>query len=622
MKNKLYILLFAVLVSGFASAAPVSRNKAVTKAADFMGVEASRARLAISGRVAISAASSGDPSYYIFNRDEGGFVIIAGDDCLEPVLGYSNTGHVDGDRIPSNMQKWLDRVSHVTSVFRKYNLPQRADIADMWKSGSLKMGAGVSPTTVLELPTWYQEHPYNWYCPMISKYEEDRSMTGCVATALGMVMRYFEWPPCGKGTLPDYSMDFWPDLNSNKTIQIAIRGHELGHEYKWSMMPMTSIANESGNLTEAEKQVAWLLYDLGIMMRATYSYEGTGAYTQDIPEAMNKYMYYKKSTVIYLSNYTKANWISTIKGQIDKGLPVLYGGNSDEGGHQFVVCGYDAADNLYVNWGWDGFCDGFFTVGNFAPYKDEDLSFLLQQGYTQAEINEIRKESYDSDVDAVINLEPDKSTTPVPVAMAEPAQYQVQDSDYPADTTPKSVYLKAGKAGKYSYYGISRNDGTFGKVSKGETMLLNAGLIYNPTSSRYTGYYRFDHYDYKGNYVETIGAPTRSLYIDPSKYYYIYDVSCTVRDDVKLGDVIRLYTSTSTSGEYKLVEWDEGYDTVGEMPMIPMPFISEDGSRIINAGGLIESGYITAYDPGEYFATVNYKDGTVEYLYTPVFYDE
>lgn len=615
MKNRFHILLIALLVSGIAGAAPVTRNKAVSKAADFLGVEASHARLAISGRAAITAASSGDPSYYIFNKDEGGFVIIAGDDCMVPVLGYSETGHIDGDRIPANMQHWLDRVAKAASAFRKYNVPQRSDISAMWSSGTPRRAAGVEPVKLLELPTWYQEHPYNWYCPYISKYDEDRSMTGCVATAIGMVMRYYEWPPCGTGTLPDYSMDFWPDANSNKTIKIAIRGHQLGHEYKWSMMPMDDITKQSGNPTEAEKQVAWLLYDLGIMMQATYSYAGTGAYTEDIPEAMSQYMHYKNtSRVIYFNRYTKTAWILAIEEQIDKGCPVLYGGSSDGGGHQFIVCGYDADDNLYVNWGWGGDCDGYFPVDNFAPYKDEDLSYLLDYGYTQSYINELKAEVFDEDIDALIDLEPDKSTTPVPVAMDEPAQYQVLDADYPADTTPKNLYLKAGKTGKYSYYGISRNDGTFGTVSKGETMLLNAGLIYNPGSSRYTGYFRFDQVDYKGNYIGTLGAPGRSYYIDGGKSYYIYDVSCTARDDVKLGDVIRLYTSTSATGTYKLVEWVDEYDTVGEMPMIPMPFINEDGTKIINAGGLIETAKIQRESNGDCYATVTYKDGSTEWI--------
>lgn len=43
-------------------------------------------------------STQGNNSYYVFNNDAGGFVIIAGDDAVAPVLGYTSTGAFDANR--------------------------------------------------------------------------------------------------------------------------------------------------------------------------------------------------------------------------------------------------------------------------------------------------------------------------------------------------------------------------------------------------------------------------------------------------------------------------------------------------------------------------------------------
>ena len=612
MKRTLSILVISLLAGALCLAAPVDRNKAARKAADVLGTSVARTRQVFNARATMSTQSADAPAYYIFNNEGGGFAIIAGDDCIMPVLGYSATGHIDANRIPENMLFWLGRVSKTVGTVRSLPLRQSAAVAEAWSRKDSPLRAGEEGGKLLDVPTWSQENPYNWYCPFISKYEEERSITGCVATAAAMVMRFHEWPPCGHGTLPDYSMEFMVD--DYNSIDIPIRGHELGHEYKWSIMPKTDIYSSTKNPTEGERQVAWLMYDCGIMFKAMYSFNyGTSAYTSDLVSGMNKYMYYKKSTIVYKDNYSDAEWVSLIKAQIDKDLPVIYGGSSAGGGHQFIVCGYDKDDKLYVNWGWGGDCNAYFAVDNFAPYYYDDLSYLLEYGYTQEEIDEYKAEIYDSDIDAVINLEPDKSVTPTPVAAAEPERYVVADSDYPEDNIAP-LYLKAGTHKGHEYYGIYRSDASYSAFHKGETTLLNAGLITNSSSQQYNGWFRFDHLSYDGKFVETLGAMNKSIYVKANDYYYIYDVSCTVRSDVRLGDKICLSTSTSSSGTYTLVPGADDGKTIFELPMIPLPFFSEDGEYIINADGELSGSILDMSTPQSFKVLLTYTDGTKEIL--------
>ena len=613
MKRTVSILVISLLAGMICFAAPVDRNRAAKKAADVLGTSVAKTRQVFNARATISTSSADAPAYYIFNNEGGGFAIIAGDDCLMPVLGYSTTGSIDANRMPENMLFWLGRVSKVAEAIRKLPVRQSGEVAEAWsRSGSARRDTGTPDGKLLEVPTWSQENPYNWYCPFFEKYEEDRAVTGCVATAAAMIMRYHQWPPCGHGTLPDYTMEFMVD--DYNTIDIPIRGHELGHEYKWSIMPMTDIYSSTKNPTEAERQVAWLMYDCGIMVKAMYGYEyGTAAYTDDLVSGMKQYMYYKNGKIAYKTRYSDSDWVALMKEQIDKNLPVIYGASSQNGGHQFVVCGYNGQGQLFVNWGWGGECNGYFTVGDFAPYKDVDLSYLLDYGYTQAEIDEYKAESFDDDVDAVIDMEPDKSVTPTPVQMAEPAQYEVADSDYPEDNLP-SLYLKAGTHRGHEYYGVYRSDATNSAFHKGETVLLNAGLITNSTSEKYTGWFRFDHLTYDDQFIETIGAASKSVYVNANNYYYIYDISCTVRSDVRLGDKICLFTSTSSSGPYTLVPAANDGETIGELPMIPLPFFSDDGEYILNADNVIDDLQDYGSSGTTYKAVITYSDGTKEIL--------
>ena len=606
--KKLFLILFAIgAVSVNALSSPVSPSQAKETAARFFGASSSSPRMIVGGRSVLSTTYVSDPAYYIFNNDGGGFVIVAGDDCLEPILGYSLKGAIDESSMPENMLFWLDGIRRSVQFLRRHNVPALPGRDKRMSAPATR--AGGAEGVLLTLPEWSQENPYNWYCPTIAPYESEKSLTGCVATAISMVMRYHQWPPCGNGTLPDYVMDFYPDPSSYKTINIPMPGHALGHEYQWSIMPMNDFYSELPVTPSAgKKQVAWLMYDCGIMMEASYSAEGTGAYSYLIPTRLAKYMYYKSSAkYVTKSSYSTEEWVELLKDQIDKGLPVIYGADCNEGGHQFVVHGYDADGNLYVNWGWGGDCNGYFDIDYFYPYKDVDLK---EYGYTDQEIAEIESDNlFDSNHDAIIDLEPDTSATPVPVEMDEPVPI-VTESD-----TPTSIYLKAGRHKGHDYYGLSVSSGT---LARGAEFKMNAGLIYNPTSSRYNGYFRFVQTNYKGETVGPISISDQSAYIKANDYYYLYDIDCVASYDWVLGDKIQFYSSKSRAGgNYTLVEWVNDGETIGEIPLIPMYFIHPDKERtLINSNEVYESVEWFSDASGDK-ATIRYPDGSVETVFKP-----
>ena len=595
--KRLLTITAAICAATLLSAAPVGLQQARKVASLRLGAAESSLTAVLDSRATVSLNSTSDAPYYIFNNPTGGFAIIAGDDCLSPVLGYSLSGRLDPSRMPSNMKYWLGEVSSAVQYIRHNSIKPRLQTLVEWENPVLPE-TKADEGKLLTLATWYQEAPYNYYCPRIPE-DDGQSMTGCVATAIAMIMHYHEWPPCGNGTLPDYEMSYEGNSYSG---YYHIPGHALGHEYKWSVMPTADVSTDQASYvpTEGEKQVAWLMYDCGIMMQALYSYDGTGAYSQYIPSRLHKYMYYKKASYVSKDTYT-GDWITLIKDQIDRGLPVIYGADDPtQGGHQFVVCGYDPANRLYVNWGWGGSGNGYYALSSFIP-KEMGLRFTQNH-------------------DAIVNLEPDRSYTPVPEYQEEPMAIVPAKSDgpeEPATDTPSTLYLKGDYYNDDVYLGVYLSEGN---ITRGATFKMDAGVLFNPTSSRYTGYFRFDQCSYEGSFIGTLGTYKKSgkvstMYINSKKTYYVAPTSCTASFDIALGDKIILSTSTSNaSGSWTQVPWVDDIYTIGEYPMIPMNFINPvtHDSIVNGVKDYIECEILPA--EGSVRAELEMEDGSTEII--------
>lgn len=574
MKKIFALTAFLLLAASAAQASPVSADKARNLAAKQLGVAPSSMRLAADSRPAIAPMVSTEADWYVFTGKDKGFVIVAGDDIMNPILGYSRTARVNGKAMPENLQARLREISTILSIARKHGIPQTREKALRWDNPALPSDEG---DVVLETAEWSQEDPYNYYCPIISPYETEKSITGCVATAISIVMRYHEWPPCGKGTLPGYQMSY----NGKK---VSIPGRTLGYEYKWDLMPLDHLTG-SNYSDEQNRQVARLMADVGLMMQLQYSANGTGGYVDELPELAHEYMYYKSGASYIMRRDYSGDWFQLIKGQIDKGLPVLYGActKDEKGGHQFLISGYNAAGYVYVNWGWGGEWNSFFDVDDLFPYVG-----------TEYDTPSYREEwEFSTWNDVVIDFEPDRSFVPTPV---EPE---------PEPEVPTTIYLKAGTHKGHEYYGLSVSSGTLGV---GNSFKMNAGLIYNPTSEKYTGTFRFTQCDWQGNFKYAMGT-SPSKYINAGAYYYVFDISCTL-PSAQLGDKVALYYST-TSG-YEPADWYKDGNTVGEIPIFPMYFINPVGGESLLNGSEKYSSVEYSVEKGINKAVITYEDGSVE----------
>ncbi len=301
--------------------------------------------------------------FYIFNNTAGkGFIIVSADDCVEPIIAYSYDNNFNLDDMPDNIRWWLDGCAEDIrqAVAKRQNATE--DVRMDWKCldegrhTPLRSNTVVSP---LIQTKWNQRPYYNALCPVVSN--GNRAPSGCVATAMAQVMKYWAYPEHGTGfhsyDAPSYGTQ---SANFSQTT------------YQWNSMPNT--------VSSANNAVATLMYHCGVSVDMQYGANGSAAYIiagsngssfACAENALKTYFGYNSSTMqgIRKNNFTESQWISKLKNELDSGRPIIYGGyaNGGGGGHCFVCDGYDSSNRMSFNWGWGGYCDGYYSVNNLTP---------------------------------------------------------------------------------------------------------------------------------------------------------------------------------------------------------------------------------------------------------------
>lgn len=290
--------------------------------------------------------------FYVFNISGGGWVITSNDDEAKKVLAYSEQGAFDMRFAPEAMKRWLNKYrKEIESVVKNGH---KGNMSKSRKNLNRKKSEGqYSDIEPLIKTQWNQNEPYNLLCPLI---DGKRTPTGCVATAMAQLMYYYQWPIAGIGR-KSYDM-------GENNIKHRIESDLYTHSYKWDLM-----APKTDNFTteEMKEAVAQLMYDAGVAIETIYSPEASSAYTTKIPNVMQKYFSYTKSSYIAKESMDEAEWIQNIYSELDAGYPVLYSGMDEtiNSGHQFICDGYqykDDNDYFHFNWGWGGVSDGYYTL--------------------------------------------------------------------------------------------------------------------------------------------------------------------------------------------------------------------------------------------------------------------
>ena len=296
--------------------------------------------------------------YYVFSAGHNlGYTIVSGDDRFPAVVGYTEQGDYDADNLPTNlvsfMQAYQDFVDNATET--------QIEEIKVWKA-QVATHNNVEP---FMQEKWNQYAPYNNMCPEYKYYSgstvrTNKSVTGCVATAIAQILHYNK---CDKlmADIPAY--DFKLTVNGYAN-NMHMPGISAGETYDLANMLNVYMGNET---EEQNNAIAKFMLHIGCAVQMAY---GPSSSSSASAETFTKYFGMDKELVRSLtrSHYQISEWDEILYEEIAAGRPVYYDGASTGGGHAFVVHGYNEG-LYYVNWGWGGYCDGYFDITILNPHS-------------------------------------------------------------------------------------------------------------------------------------------------------------------------------------------------------------------------------------------------------------
>lgn len=518
MKRIISIVL-ALLLAAAAYAGPVSKEKALDYARQFFNLK-STSSLEI---VWTGSGASANAPFYAINNSKGGFIIVSGEEAVNPVLGYSHSGRFAVANMPDNILGWFDSLEKDIKEVRKRNISQSEEVAEMWAFRTAKTKA--AGEVILETATWGQGSPYNDLCDV----KGGKAVTGCVATAMAIVLRYLGYPEHGTGTLPSYY---------TSTTKEEIKGYSIDdHFYKWDKMPLDD--NDVKKASDEQKlQIAQLMHDCGVMVNMDYTTSSSGAFSWNIGPALSKYMgYCSSANDISKSVYSPAEWISMLMSEIDSDMPVLYAATDSRGagGHQFVIDGYDAEGRLHVNWGWNGKNNGFYAIN-------------LQVG----------SYSFSNDQSAVIGLAPDPEHKSSP-------KFEIELSNV----------------------GLSIESGT---IKKDTEFSVNFDYISNTTRYEFKGVVAAALLGKDDVIKEVISEPEETTIkaATSTGTYYICrgTLPCKIKGDIGFHDKVGLVFRSSSDPTWNVVKYDRTPGIIGYISATPYMFL--DTKTRYSAGDILD----------------------------------
>ena len=294
-------------------------------------------------------------TYYIYNTaNEQGFVVIAGDDRVAPVLGYTEQGHYDPHTMPDGLTALLQ--CYDQEIKSITNTPMTAPLEVAAEPDNDVVEVARHSVSPLLTTLWNQKDPYNAQCPIYNysngSSSGTRSATGCVATALAQVIAYHRYPSATQAKIPSYSF-----TSGGKTI--VMPEIPAGTVIDWAHI--TNVY--SATSTEEEiNAVAQLMVMVGTGCEMVYGASSASNLVEGLPFLRDKLGYDAAITYRNRKDYTSEEWVRMLYAEVEAGRPVPYRGNSTSGAHAFVIDGYTSGDLFHVNWGWSGLYDGFFRL--------------------------------------------------------------------------------------------------------------------------------------------------------------------------------------------------------------------------------------------------------------------
>lgn len=356
MQKKALIITLFLLVAGAIGAKPVDPSVAQRVAENLLH------------KLVVDVTPVDFSQCYLFTGADGkGFVLVAADDCVRPVLAYSFDSQFlpqepNNSSVPQHISHWLTAYQVNIAALVESGAVASPKVQAEWQCFLNAKFHRVRENSVAPLVTtrWNQGYPYNLQCPF-SNVDSAYSVTGCVATATAQIMKYWNHPAVGRGS-HSYSTNY-----GTLSAQFDTTHYDWAH--------MTDSPNWMS--TDQERNaVAQLMYHVGVAVEMDYSPHSSGAHVaSDGDNAMassenalkNYFRYNQGLFAVAKTDYSDTEWDALLTDELDASRPMVISGQDNSGGHAFVIDGYDTLGFFHVNWGWGGYCDGYYTLDSLNP---------------------------------------------------------------------------------------------------------------------------------------------------------------------------------------------------------------------------------------------------------------
>jgi hypothetical protein len=336
-------------------------------------------------------AADGENALYIVNYNGGGFAILSADKRTPSVLAFSETNTFNTDAVlPPGLQDWINQTKRYIADIRAKQLPYKGEdtlivpTRKIDKPGNLVVNQLPPPPPPpdycedsyyykgpLLQTNWGQEAGYNNQfdplpgCTSLDYYNYGKAYTGCVATAMGQIIRYHQYPA----------------------------------GYNYSIMP--NKVNFTNYTSAGTNEMSRLLHVAAESVDMDYTCTGSNSSTSDVPNAL-KYTFGYANDVSYIDVSNNTTFMTKVMQQIDMARPVLLRGteSGQPFGHAWVCDGYMLSTyclgggmaatyvSFHMNWGWGE------IYQDYDPYN----------GYYVASYINPAGHVFNTDLRAVINI--------------------------------------------------------------------------------------------------------------------------------------------------------------------------------------------------------------------------
>ncbi len=386
--RRLFVIL-SLFVAIVAMAGPVDKKQAMQEAAAFLKNHSltvdnkadGQAQTAETVRLTDVSATlpMGEKApFYIINiGDQQGFVIVSGDDRTNPILGYSDEGAFDANRMPANMRYWLDCYAQQLNVLAEMDDTQAARVLRAPRRDRVGTHNSIAPLITTK---WDQATPYWNECPQFMNSDDEAdgyelAYTGCVATSMSQIMYFYKQPEATTVTIPSYTFTYGTELMGQ--YGTATMEALEPTTFDWAHMRETYTGAEPEEYTSA---VAHLMYYVGCSVKMQYGISASGAYTDDIPKGFSYFGYGSK--IAFRNDYDQETWNDLVYDELVAGRPMIYNGTAGSGGgHSFICDGFEYGDYFHINWGWGGMGNGFFQLSILNPSASGIGGSSSSEGY-------------------------------------------------------------------------------------------------------------------------------------------------------------------------------------------------------------------------------------------------